>query len=210
MTPPARDRQTTQIKSGFKKVIITVTNVSESKRITFGRRVSLVGVDVTATLTDGDATNAQINDATWKWLKGNTDLSGDGVGIADYTPQVAGSIKARATYIAKGASRTAEGTITVRVPPTNNSDPEFDDGDAIEKTVDENKPATNVGARIVATDSDALTYTLDSPSRANFSIDNNGQLKTKGGLDYESSMSHTVIVTATDPSDAQVTLSQSP
>ena len=63
---------------------------------------------------------------------------------------------------AKGASRNAEGTITVRpAPSSDNSEPAFGDADTT-RIVDENKPASNVGARIVASDSDTLTYTLRS------------------------------------------------
>ena len=183
------------IMHAFQKVSIEVTNVSESKLITFDRRFPQVSVLVTASLIDGDATSEEITGATWQWFSGSDELEA----AAAYTPQTTGRIKARATYEAKGASRNAEGTITVRPVPSDNIEPAFGDANTT-RIVDENKPASNVGARIVASDSDTLTYTLDSDGQENFSIDNNGQLKTKGGLDHEAFATHEFTVTATDPS----------
>ena len=52
-------------------------------------------------------------------------------------------------------------------------------------------------------DGDLLIYTLGGPDAASFDISrNNGQLKTKAPLDYEAKSSHSVVVTATDPSGA--------
>ena len=52
-------------------------------------------------------------------------------------------------------------------------------------------------------DGDLLIYTLGGPDAASFDISrNNGQLKTKAPLDYEAKRSHSVVVTATDPSGA--------
>ena len=60
----------------------------------------------------------------------------------------------------------------------------------------------NIGAAITATDldsGDTLTYSIDATADAVFDIDDtSGQLKTEAALDYESTTSHTVIVTATD------------
>ncbi len=52
-------------------------------------------------------------------------------------------------------------------------------------------------------DGDLLIYTLGGPDSASFDISrNNGQLKTKAPLDYEAKRSHSLVVTATDPSGA--------
>ena len=111
-----------------RRVTITVTNVSESGSITVDRRYPQVNVEVTATLTDGDATASEITAARWQWKEGSTDLSGDGADTSSYTPQAddTGTIKVVASYIAKGADRTEEKSITVRpVPPGTNSTPAF-------------------------------------------------------------------------------------
>ena len=56
-------------------------------------------------------------------------------------------------------------------------------------------------------DDDLLVYTLGGADAASFDISrNNGQLKTKAPLDYESRRSYTVEVTATDPSGATASI----
>ena len=74
---------------------------------------------------------------------------------------------------------------------------------ALEVSVAENTAAgTDIGDPVTATDSDgdALTYSLGSTAAAgHFTIDSSsGQLQTSGALDYESTDSYTVTVTATD------------
>ena len=73
------------------------------------------------------------------------------------------------------------------------------------RTIPENTDAgVNLGAPFTATDgdNDLLTYSLDSSGDADsFSIDAvSGQLQTKAPLDYETTPSYTVTVTAEDPS----------
>ena len=79
-----------------------------------------VNVVVTATLADSDATSTEIAAATWQWKKGSTDLSGNGADSEAYTPQAddTGTIKVVASYVAKGADRTEEKSITVRPVPS--------------------------------------------------------------------------------------------
>ena len=186
-----------------RRVTITVTNVSESGSITVDRRYPQVNVPVTATLTDGDATSSDITAATWQWKKGSTDLSDNGADTEAYTPQAddTGTIKVVAGYVAKGADRTEEKSITVRgVPSGANSAPAFL-ADTAARSVDENKTNTNVGSPVTATDSDdsgKLYYTLNDDT--NFSINTSGQLKTKAALNHEDNETLSVTVTATDPS----------
>ena len=186
-----------------RRVTITVTNVSESGSITVDRRYPQVGVVVTATLTDGDATSSEITPATWQWKKGSTDLSGNGANTEAYIPQAddTGTIKVVASYVAKGADRTEEKSITVRAVPSGaNSAPAFPAATAA-RSVDENKANTNVGPPVTATDSDdsgKLYYTLSDDT--NFSINTSGQLKTKAALNREDNATLSVTVTATDPS----------
>ena len=199
----------TEIVSSTRKVIINVTNVSESGSVSVDRRYAQVDVEVEATLTDGDATTAEIDAATWQWSKGSTELESNGADTEAYTPQEAdiGTLKVVATYTAKGDTRTATKTgISVRAEPPadSDSDPAFPNPTEA-RSVDENKRAgTNVGKTIVATDPDTvdrskLTYTLSD--NTNFSITTSGQLKTKVPLDHEATPTLPVTVTATDPSD---------
>ena len=186
-----------------RRVTITVTNVSESGSITVDRRYPQVNVEVTATLTDSDATASEITDATWQWKKGSTDLSDNGAATAAYTPQAGdtGTIKVVASYVANGADRTEEKSITVRAVPSGaNSAPAFP-AESAARSVDENKANTNVGSPVTATDLDEsgkLYYTLNDD--ANFSINTSGQLKTKAALNHEPTPTLTVTITATDPS----------
>ena len=83
---------------------------------------------------------------------------------------------------------------------------EGDQSDSTTREVDENtKAGSNIGAPVSAHDDDGdlLIYTLGGADASHFSLSrNNGQLKTKGALNYEARNSYTVVVTATDPSGA--------
>ena len=100
----------------------------------------------------------------------------------------------------------ASTTVSVRaVPSESNELPTFPPGNDA-RTVPENRANTNVGAPIVATDSNSadrgkLTYSLEDTADADiFSINaTSGQLKTKAGLDHEANETHDVTVTVTDP-----------
>ena len=158
---------------------------------------------MTATLTDGDATSDQIGAATWQWYRGSTAI--DGEINASYSPTDAGSHKVEATYTAKGDTRKASSsTISVRPTPASNNDPNFDNATE-SRSVDENRANVNVGDRVTATDpGDTLTYSVSPDSH--FSIDNNGQIRTKVALDLENPPTLGLTVTATDPSNASDTV----
>ena len=70
-------------------------------------------------------------------------------------------------------------------------------------SVNEDKPVGTVVGTFKATDSDPehsndrLTYSDDNTS---FEVTSNGQLRTTVPLDFETTPSYTVVVTATDPS----------
>ena len=75
------------------------------------------------------------------------------------------------------------------------------------RTVAENTPAgTNIGAPVVASDPDVLTYSLDDTGAMSFDINRaTGQLITRVALNFEANPTYTVTVTATDPFEATVT-----
>ena len=201
------DTYTDTAKMSERKFTVQVTHVRETGSITVDRPYPQVLVAVEAALTDGDATPAQITAATWQWYKGTTELSGNGAESETYTPQGAdvGNLKVEATYNAKGNERKASKSITVRAAPTGtnaDADPAFESSTTA-RSVDEGKANANVGAPIKATDdtpvdSGKLTYSVNP--NTDFSIDNNGQLKTKVALDHENPPALSLTVTATDPS----------
>ncbi len=104
---------------------------------------------------------------------------------------------------AGNADASVDDTINVTINVTDvNEAPVFADV-SITRTVAENTTAnTDIGNPIVAPDPDAgasVTYTLDTSDGANFAIHSaTGQLKTKNALDYETTTSYTLTVTASD------------
>ena len=198
------DTYTDTAKTSERKFTVRVTHVSETGSITVNKRYPQVGVAVEATLMDGDAISSQISAATWQWYMGSTQI--DGADNRSHTPTETGSLKVEATYTAKGDTRTESKSITVRAAPTGtnvDADPSFENTTEA-RSVDEGKANANVGAPIRATDdtpvdSGKLTYSVNPDTH--FSIDNNGQLKTKMALDHENPPTLNLTVTATDPSD---------
>ena len=93
-----------------------------------------------------------------------------------------------------------------------NRSPVFDVNDNSAREVKENSPeGAEVGSPVAATDADddTLTYTLGGQDAGLFDIDGNtGQIRVGPGtaLDYETTASYSVEVTATDPSGASDTI----
>ena len=83
-----------------------------------------------------------------------------------------------------------------------NAPPEFAEGAAATRRVDENTPPGQpVGKPVSADDpnDDPVTYTLEGPEAAMFRIDGKtGQLRTDGALDHEAQAEHRVTVRAAD------------
>ena len=87
--------------------------------------------------------------------------------------------------------------------PDQDPNTEGDQSDEASRSVAENTDeGESIGAPITAEDTDLLMYSLSGPDADSFKIDNNGQLTTKADLDFESKATHTVVVTASDPSGA--------
>ena len=87
------------------------------------------------------------------------------------------------------------------VTPTNNA-PEFAAATDTREVAENTAAGENIGAPVEATDADAgdtLTYTLGGADMASFAINPaTGQLMTKDPLDFETTPSYTVAVTASD------------
>ena len=97
---------------------------------------------------------------------------------------------------ADGATTPA---LTVEATPVN-ADPTFPATTVTTLTVAENAAVgTAVGAALTANDTDPLTYSLSGTDAAAFTIGlTTGQLMTAVALDYETKMSYSVTVTASD------------
>ena len=91
--------------------------------------------------------------------------------------------------------------IVTQDPPTTNIAPAFLEGENTARTVLENTMAgVNIGNPVLATDADnvSLIYTIGGIDADAFDIDNNGQLKTKAPLDYETKRVYRMTITVSD------------
>ena len=109
------------------------------------------------------------------------------------------------------ADEATDDTIRVTILVTDmNEAPEFPMSEDGLRSVDENTVAgVNIGAPVAATDddNDPLTYSLDAFGATLFDIvSTTGQLQTKASLDYETTGSYSVTVTASDPLSADRTI----
>ena len=97
-------------------------------------------------------------------------------------------------------------TYTVTVTRAPNTPPAFNEGATTTRGMDENTAAgRDIGDPVAASDSDSdtLTYSLDTTSAESFDIDApSGQLQTKADLDFEDKPSYTVTVSVRDGKDA--------
>ena len=200
-------------------VTIEVTNVEEPGTVTLSTLQPQVGVTITAILADPD--NETANTVSWQWYRGGSEIAG--AIQATYTPadgDVGSVLRATAMYDdGEDDDKTAQedSAHAVRVAPEANIPPTFPtpsgqmDTDQT-REVAENTPAgTNVGAPVVASDPDVLTYSLGGTNEVSFDINRaTGQLMTKAALDFEDESNPTdgefeVMVTATDPFGAMAT-----
>ena len=118
-----------------------------------------------------------------------------------YTDNIKNPVDASAEQIAG----TVEAPVQRRSPV--NSAPRFvvQSGRTIRRVAENTVAGQDIGSPVSAHDEDGelLIYTLGGSDAASFSLTrNNGQLKTKVPLDYESKRRYTVEVIATDPSGA--------
>ena len=195
---------------GYKKVTVNVTNVEETETVTLSLRQGQVDTELTATYNDSDNERPEGTPLTWKWYLGGLEIleaRDDTVTgtTFTYTPRNRGSHRVEASYTkTDGNKKSASATISVRAKPTTGTNvaPLFPSGSE-SRSVDENSPpGTRVGSVVMATDrGDTLTYTL-TDSLNSFDINPaTGQITVgaRTTLDFETTPSYTVMVTATDP-----------
>ena len=209
-----------------KAVTVDVTNVEEPGTVMLSTLQPQVGVAITATLTDPDTIDPMDQAAvTWQWYRGNTPIAGATratvtaeAPTSTYDPaagDIGSVLSAKAMYDDdEGDDKTAEqdSAHAAREAPTSNVPPTFPNQDpggtattAQTREVAENTPAgTNIGAPVVASDPDVLTYSLDDTGAMSLDINRaTGQLITKVALNFELTPRNTVTVTATDPFGAE-------
>ena len=194
--------------TGTATVNINVTNVDEAGTVTLSSSQPAVGTGLTATLTDLDGATSSVS---WVWARspdnGRTWRNISGAASAGYTPVTADAgalLRATASYTdPEGSGKSADAVSSV---PVSNPAPEFASG-TYTVTVAENAVAgSEVGSPVTATDAgdDTLSYRLSGTGAALFDIDSDGQITVASGatLDYETTRSYRLTVTATDTSDA--------
>ena len=196
-------------------VTVMVTNVDEPGVVTLMPATApVVGTAVAATLVDPDGGVAGV---TWQWYR--VEALGEPMEITDatgetYTPvdgDVGTRLQATATYTDAHGMQNKEQT-TDGVVVSRNAAPEFPATETGDRSVAENTAAgDNVGDPVTAMDADrddTLTYALSGTDAASFDIDmGTGQIMVGAGtmLDFETTTSYMVVVTATDGSGANDT-----
>ena len=203
-----------QIKMSYHKVTVNVTDEDEPGMVTLSVQKPQIGVALTATLTDDDATPAQITAAEWMWEHSDskngpwtpiltaTTNSYSPLGVVDKYLQVT------ATYDDGHGSDKSKMVMSANmvraVPSAANAPPTFPMGSGA-RSVDENSPpGTNVGKPVAANDvpGDTLTYTLSGDDDGSYEIDRaTGQITVgpRTALDHDTNENDMVTVKATDP-----------
>ena len=134
----------------------------------------------------------------------NTEAAATAYADADVRPGVTYRYRVRALdrRQASKASNAAKATAVGNEPPA------FGEGGSTTRSLAENAAAgMDVGAPVSAVDpeGDALAYALDGGDKDSFDIDGaSGQLRTRGGIDYDYEVknAYSVTVTASDEFDA--------
>ncbi|MCG9127788.1 cadherin domain-containing protein [Candidatus Poribacteria bacterium] len=164
--------------------------------------VTNIGSPVTATDPDGDTLTYSL-DTTSDTIFDIDSMSGQIKTEITLDYDIAPSYTVTVTATDNGTPvLMASKTVTINVNNLNAA-PVFPSG-SDSRSIDENNASgANVGAPIIATDSDAgdmITYTLAGTDSGSFSIDSSGQITTSLVFNFEVKSSYSVTVTATDDS----------
>ncbi len=193
-----------------KVVTVNIQNTEEPGTVTLSTVQPQVSTSLTAALEDGDGPTG----VAWQWYRASSrGSSGTAIANADsatYTPgadDVGSYLRAVATYDDGFDTGNTAAVVTVnrvQVVTPGNEAPVFPaDGDYA-RSIRENQPSgSNVGTPVTAIDanSDRLTYSIADSDL--FQIDQStGQLRTRVEFDHEDHATHTVQVSAIDPSGA--------
>ena len=219
-------------RAGYHKVTVMVTDVDEPGKITLatdtanGTPQYLVGAELTATASDGDITGTQtfsdssvtgVSGVTWRWYRGETEITGADAQDNTYTLLAADAgqhIRAVVYYIVAGnvdqemAEKATDYPVLAARVGANQL--KFDPA-AVSRTISEGDKGRNVGAPVTATGNHGtVRYALTGTDSDQFEIDEKtGQITTSEDLNYEADTTNTtnqcntanscgVTVTATD------------
>ena len=205
---------------GTLDVTVTVANVDEPGVVTLSSPNPQLGVPLIATLNDPE--DGAVVGVTWQWARSSDRSTWTDIEEATsetYTPvaeDVGQYLRATAEYTdGEGSFSTAQAVsdalVATNIAPENTA-PEFPAMETGERSVLEKTPeGGNVGAPVAATDAndDTLTYTLGGSDAGSFDIDGGtGQIKVGAGTTPDPAVrdTYTVVVTATDPSGADATI----
>ena len=192
------------------KVSIMLTNEEELGMLTLSPKQPQVGTQLTATLTDPDG---GITGQSWSWERSQNGSDWSPIANAAarrYTP-----VQADLNHYLRVTVQYSDGHDSGKrlqqvsnhrtvARSLSNQPPAFDNS-KFERSVPENSAAdTTVGTAVVASDpdNDTLSYRLSGDN--NFTIDSaTGQIRvaSRAALDHERQTTHTVVVTASDPSE---------
>ena len=194
-------------------VVITVQNRNEGGRITVSATTPVVGTAVTATLTDPDGTTSGV---TWKWETGFqpplqpfawTVISG--ATTNSYTPVAADDdkrLRVTATYtddqFSVGGQTAQYNWGDTKIEDRSNNPPVFSPATATRSVAENTASGAVLGNTFTASDedNDTLTYSLGGTDAASFSLNTaSGELSTSAALDFETTTSYSVTITARDP-----------
>ena len=201
--PPVVDVTTT--------ITVIVTDVEEEGVVTLSSTEPEVGIQLRATLADGDG---GVTGATWRWSRSENGRTGwvniSGATSSNYTPVDADGdffLRARVEYTdRRGGGKSAEAVTSGRTPSENRR-PTFPSTENGQRTVEENTRAgVSVGAPVAAVDpeDDRLVYTLVGADAGAFTIvATTGQLRTSEALNFETKSSYSVTVEVHDGFDSQ-------
>ena len=192
--------------TGHATVTVNVANVEEAGAVTLSHDRLRASVVITATLSDPDG---NVSGETWQWNRGDEPIDGATANSHTVTTDDVGHVlSATIRYTdGHGPGKSARAATASAI---GNDAPAFP-ANTFSRSIDENAATgTAVGEPVIAADpnSDTVTYTLASGDA--FSVQADGTIVSNGVLDYETSASHTVSITATDvhgaTADAVVTI----
>ena len=197
-------------------VTITVTNEEEMGEVTLWAGADAltmapqVGDTITGAVMDPDG---GVTGESWQWAKTKTPAMMDswmpstGATNAAYTVTEGDTgyhLRVMATYTDAAGTDMEYSPATMMVTAMMTV-PMFDSETATREVAENTEASMDIGAPVTATDADgdALDYTLGGTDAASFDINpETGQLKTLAALDYETTATYEVMVTATDPDSA--------
>ena len=192
--------------TGHATVTVNIANIEETGVVTLGHDRLRAGVVITATLSDPDS---NVSGETWQWNRGDEPIDGATANShAVTTDDVGHVLSATVRYTdGHGPGKSARAATASTI---GNDAPAFP-ANTFSRSIDENAATgTAVGEPVAATDpnEDTVTYTLAGGDA--FSVQADGTIVSNGVLDYETSASHTITLTATDvhgaTADAVVTI----